>query len=201
LSKNTLLGRLWNWAFGHDRSIGFGLEALGHLTLKQPRIIAVFVLLVTIFCAVQVPRASVDGDMLRVFANSGVEYDNYEHLATTFGTFENDIYLLVSSPNLTNPETLENIRALALDISTSEYVTGTMSAFTLRKPAADGTTLPAVPEGMTDPAQVKAALTELYETDPMMRNLINPDLSGVVIIVFPNPEMTKGAGTKEMIAS
>jgi predicted RND superfamily exporter protein len=201
LSKNTLLGRLWNWAFGHDRSIGFGLEALGHLTLKQPRIIAVFVLLVTIFCAVQVPRASVDGDMLRVFAHSGVEYDNYEHLATTFGTFENDIYLLVSSPSLTNPETLENIRALALDISTSEYVTGTMSAFTLRKPAADGTTLPAVPEGMTDPAQVKAALTELYETDPMMRNLINPDLSGVVIIVFPNPEMTKGAGTKEMIAS
>lgn len=201
MSKNTLLGRLWNWAFGHDRSIGFGLEALGHLTLKQPRIIAVFVLLVTIFCAVQVPRASVDGDMLRVFAHSGVEYDNYEHLATTFGTFENDIYLLVSSPSLTNPETLENIRALALDISTSEYVTGTMSAFTLRKPAADGTTLPAVPEGMTDPAQVKAALTELYETDPMMRNLINPDLSGVVIIVFPNPEMTKGAGTKEMIAS
>lgn len=201
MSKNTLLGRLWNWAFGHDRSIGFGLEALGHLTLKQPRIVAVFVLLVTIFCAVNVPRASVDGDMLRVFAHSGVEYDNYEHLATTFGTFENDIYLLVSSPNLTNPETLENIRALALDISTSEYVTGTMSAFTLRKPAADGTTLPAVPEGMTDPAQVKAALTELYETDPMMRNLINPDLSGVVIIVFPNPEMTKGGGTKDMIAS
>lgn len=201
MSKNTLLGRLWNWAFGHDRSIGFGLEALGHLTLKQPRIVAVFVLLVTIFCAVNVPRASVDGDMLRVFAHSGVEYDNYEHLATTFGTFENDIYLLVSSPNLTNPETLESIRALALDISTSEYVTGTMSAFTLRKPAADGTTLPAVPEGMTDPAQVKAALTELYETDPMMRNLINPDLSGVVIIVFPNPEMTKGGGTKDMIAS
>ena len=201
MSKNTLLGRLWNWAFGHERSIGFGLEALGHLTLKQPRIIAVFVLLVTIFCAVQVPRASVDGDMLRVFAHSGVEYDNYEHLATTFGTFENDIYLLVSSPNLTNPETLETIRAMALDLSTSEYITGTMSAFTLRKPGADGTTLPAVPEGMTDPAQVKAALTELYETDPMMRNLINPDLSGVVIIVFPNPEMTKGAGTKEMIAS
>ena len=157
--------------------------------------------MVTVFCAAQVPRASVDGDMLRVFANSGVEYDNYEHLATTFGTFENDIYLLVSSPNLTNPETLETIRTMALDLSTSEYITGTMSAFTLRKPGPDGTTLPAVPEGMTDPAQIKAALTELYETDPMMRNLINPDLSGVVIIVFPNPDMTKGAGTKEMIAS
>lgn len=151
MSKNTLLGRLWNWAFGHDRSIGFGLEALGHLTLKQPKAIAVFVLLVSVFCATQVPRASVDGDMLRVFAHSGEEYDNYEHLATTFGTFENDIYLVVNSPNLTNPDTIETIRAMALDLSNSEYITGTMSAFTLRKPGPDGTTLPAVPEGMQTP--------------------------------------------------
>lgn len=199
MSKNTLLGRLWNWAFGHDRSIGFGLETLGHITLKHPRIIAAFVLLMTVFCIVQVPRASVDGDMLRVFAHSGQEYDNYEHLANTFGTFENDIYLLVSSPTLTKPETIETIRAMALDISNSEYITGTMSAFTLRVPAPDGTTLPAVPEGMQTPEEVSKALTDLYNNDPMMKNLINPDLSGVVIIVFPNPEMTKGGGTRAMI--
>jgi hypothetical protein len=199
LSKNTLLGRLWNWAFGHDRSIGFGLETLGHITLKHPRIIAAFVLAMTVFCIAQVPRASVDGDMLRVFAHSGQEYENYEHLANTFGTFENDIYLLVNSPNLTNPETIETIRAMALDISNSEYITGTMSAFTLRVPAPDGTTLPAVPEGMQTPEEVSKALTDLYNNDPMMKNLINPDLSGVVIIVFPNPEMTKGGGTRAMI--
>lgn len=199
MSNNTLLGRLWNWAFGHDRSIGFGLETLGHITLKHPRIITAFVLLMTVFCVVQVPRASVDGDMLRVFAHSGEEYDNYEHLANTFGTFENDIYLLVNSPSLTNPETIETIRAMALDISNSEYITGTMSAFTLRVPAPDGTTLPAVPEGMQTSEEVSKALTDLYNNDPMMKNLINPDLSGVVIIVFPNPEMTKGGGTRAMI--
>ncbi len=199
MSKNTLLGRLWNWAFGHDRSIGFGLETLGHITLKHPRIITAFVLLMTVFCIVQVPRASVDGDMLRVFAHSGEEYDNYEHLANTFGTFENDIYLLVNSPSLTNPGTIETIRAMALDISNSEYISGTMSAFTLRVPAPDGTTLPAVPEGMQTPEEVSKALTDLYNNDPMMKNLINPDLSGVVIIVFPNPEMTKGSGTRAMI--
>lgn len=199
MSKNTLLGRLWNWAFGHERSIGFGLETLGHFTLRHPRIIATFVLLMSVFCLAQVPRASVDGDMLRVFAHSGQEYENYEHLANTFGTFENDIYLLVSSPTLTNPETIETIRAMALDISNSEYITGTMSAFTLRVPSPDGTTLPAVPEGMQTPEEVSKALTDLYNNDPMMKNLINPDLSGVVIIVFPNPEMTKGAGTRAMI--
>ncbi len=201
MTSNTLLGRLWNWSFGHDRSIGFGLESIGHMTLRWPRIVATLALAMTIFCAFQIPRTTVDGDMLRVFADSGAEYTAYEHLADTFGTFENDVYLLIRSPDLTNPETIETIRAMALDLANSEYVTGTMSAFTLRVPGEGGTTLPAVPEGMKSPEEVREALLRLYETDPMMRNLINPDLSGVVIIAFPNPEMTKGNGTKAMIQS
>ena len=196
-----MLSRLWGWAFGHNRSIGFGLENLGKITLKFPKIVAVVVLLISVFCAIQIPKASVDGDMLRVFAHSGAEYDAYDHLSKTFGTFENDIYLLVSSPDLTNPENIETIRAMALDLTNNEYITGTMSAFTLRVPGPDGTTLPAVPEGMQTPEEVREALTALHANDPMMRNLINPDLSGVVIIAFPNPEMTKGQGAKAMIAS
>ena len=200
MSKDSLGSRLWNWTFGHGRSIGFGLEYLGHATLKYPRSVAAFVVLVSIFCVVQLPRISVDGDLLRVYAHSGPEYDAYDHLSQTFGTFENDINILVTTKKLTDPAVLESIRTMALDLSNSDYVSGTMSAFTLRKPAADGTTLPAVPENMTDPAQVSAALTDLYQTDPMMRNLINPDLSGVVIIAFPNQAAVKANGTKAMIA-
>ncbi|MGV3490373.1 MAG: efflux RND transporter permease subunit [Devosia sp.] len=199
MSNSNVLTRIWNWAFGHERSIGFGLENLGKLTLRYPAVLATFVLAMTVFSFVQLPRISVDGDMLRVFADSGREYDAYEHLSTTFGTFENDIYLLVNSPTLTNPDTIETIRLMALDLSNSEYINGTMSAFTLRVPAEGGTTLPAVPENMQSPEEVSKALTDLYNQDPMMRNLINPDLSGVVIIVFPNPEMTRGDGQKAMI--
>ena len=57
---------------------------------------AVFVLAITIVAATQIPKANVDGDLLRVYAHSGEEYDAYERLAETFGTFENDIYLLVT---------------------------------------------------------------------------------------------------------
>ncbi len=199
MSKDSLGSRLWNWAFGHDRTIGFGLEQLGHLTLKRPRAVALFVLLVSIFCAIQLPRISVDGDLLRVYAHSGPEYDAYDHLSQTFGTFENDIYILVTTNKLTDPEVLENIRTMALDLANSDYISGTMSAFTLRKPADGGTTLPAVPEGMTSPEEIRQALTDLQQNDPMMRNLINPDLSGVVVIVFPKPEATRGNGTKAMI--
>jgi hypothetical protein len=51
---------------------------------------------------------------------------------------------------------------------------GTLSPSSLRKPDNNGGTLPAVPEGMTSSEEVAAALADLQQNDPMMRNLINP---------------------------
>lgn len=192
--------RLWAH-ITYDRSIGFGLEYIGLTTLRYPKAVAIGVLVFSILCFSQLPKANVDGDLLRVYANSGHYYDAYERLADTFGTFENDIYVLVNSPHLTDPKVLEQVRSLAFDLELNDFAVGTMSPFTLRKPDGNGGTVPAVPEGMTDFAQVALALTDLQQNDPMMRNLITPDLTGMVLIMFPNPEMTKGQGTKAMIAS
>ncbi len=200
MAIGSVLERLWA-RITYDRSIGFGLEYIGLTTLRYPNAIAVAVLLFSILCFSQLPKAQVDGDLLRVYANSGQHYDAYERLASTFGTFENDILVLVSAPDLTNPVVLERVRNLAFDLELNEFAVGSMSPFTLRKPAVGGGSVPAVPEGMTDRNQVSAALTDLQQNDPTMRNLIRPDLSAVVLIVFPNPEMTKGDGTKAMIAS
>jgi hypothetical protein len=162
---------------------------------------ALLALAFTLLCVSQLPKANVDGDLLRVYAESGPHYDAYRELSETFGTFENDIYVLVSSPRLTEPETLERIRELAFDLELNEFAVGTMSPFTLRKPDGQGGSVPAVPEGMDNFADVARALSDLQQNDPMMRNLITPDLSGVVLIVFPNQEMTRGDGTQAMIAS
>lgn len=200
MSNGSRLGSIRDF-FAHKRSIGFGLESLGFLTLKHPRIIALAVIAFSILCFSQVPRANVDGDLLRVFAHSGHEYEAYERLSQTFGTFENDIYVFVNTPNLTDPAVIEKVRELAFDLELNEYAVGTMSAFTLRKPTADGGTTPAVPENMGTREEVAAALADLQQNDPMMRNLITPDLTGVVLIMFPDPELTGGGGTKAMIAS
>jgi uncharacterized protein len=192
--------RLWR-RLTEGRSIGFGLERLGFLTLRIPKAMWLVVAALTVFAASQLPKANVDGDLLRVYADSGEEYEAYRHLADTFGTFENDIYLLVTSPNLTDPGVLERMRELSLDLSLSEYAAGTLSPFSLRRPNEQGGTVPAVPEGLTDSIAVAAALSDLQQNDPMMRNLINPDLTGVVMILFPDPVLSEGPGTQEMIAS
>ncbi|NMA99475.1 MAG: hypothetical protein GX970_15460, partial [Phyllobacteriaceae bacterium] len=122
----------------HKRSIGFGLEYIGLTTLKFPRLVAVAILAFSILAFSQIPRANVDGDLLRVYAHSGEHYDAYENLSETFGTFENDIYVLVNSERLTDPEVIEDIRTLAFELELNDYAVGTMSPFTLRKPDAGG---------------------------------------------------------------
>ena len=196
----SFFSRLWAH-FVHDRSIGFGLEYIGLLTLRYPRAVALAVLAFSILCFTQIPRANVDGDLLRVYAHSGDEYDAYAALSETFGTFENDIYVLVTSPRLTEPETLERVRELAFELELNEFAVGTMSPFSLRKPDGRGGSVPAVPEGMEDFASVARALGDLQQNDPMMRNLITPNLDGVVLIVFPDQDMVRAEGTQAMIAS
>lgn len=200
MAEKSIWSRIWERATV-GRTIGFGLERLGALSLHYPKSMWLILLALTALCVSQLPKANVDGDLLRVYADSGEEYTTYKKLADTFGTFENDIYLLVTSPRLTDPGVLERMRELALELNLNEYAAGTLSPFALRKPDGQGGTVPAVPEGLTDPIAIAASLSDLQQNDPMMRNLINPDLSGVVMIMFPDPELTAGDGTKQMIAS
>jgi predicted RND superfamily exporter protein len=201
LAASSFGQRFRAWVRDHW-SIGFGLEHLGFFTLRHPRIVAVLVVLLTGICAAQLPRIQFDGDLLRVFNSSGPYYDSYVRLTQTFGTFEDDAYLLVTAPDLTDPEVLETVRFLALELELNEFAVGTMSPFSLRKPDGSGATVPTVPENMQTREQVAAELTELRNSDPLLRNLIVEDLTGMVLIMFPNNELVKApGGTRAMIAS
>ncbi len=184
-------------------SIGFGLEHLGYLTLRLPLLIGILAVAFTALCVAQFPRMSVDADLMRVFSNSGPHFERYQRLAESFGTFEDDAYVLVTTDNLTDPATLERIRDLSFDLELNEYLVGAMTPFTLRQPTEDGTgSAPAVPEDLESPEAAAAVLTELRESNPLMRNLLLDDLSGMVMIVFPDREVTSSQdGMRAMTAS
>ena len=190
--------RLKYW--GAKLSIGFGLERLGTMTMRYPKAVAAVLIAFTALCLLQFPKISIDGDLLRLYKNSGEHYDTYVEIGNTFGTFENDAYLLVKSDNLTDPAVIETLREFALELELVSFARGTLSPFSLRKPAGDdGITRPAVPEDMSSRDEVAAALNELRETDPMMRNLIVSDLSGLVMLMFPEDAALKERGEAAMI--
>ncbi|UXN72993.1 MMPL family transporter [Devosia sp. A8/3-2] len=192
--------RLWA-RFVYDRSIGFGLEHIGLTTLRYPRAVALAVLAFTALCFTQIPRARVDGDLLRIYAHSGHYYDAYEHLSDTFGTFENDLYVLVSSAHAdaagnAGAGARAGVRSRAQRIRRGHHVplhaaqAGWQWHFGARRA-----------RGHDRDCPVARALTDLQQNDPMMRNLITPDLTGVVLILFPNQDMVREHGNKALIAS
>ncbi|WP_404404130.1 RND family transporter [Pelagibacterium halotolerans] len=182
-------------------SIGFGLERLGLLTLKWPRIAAAIVLAFSALCIFGLFRFEIDSDLLRLYRGTGAEYERYMRLSESFETFENDVYLFVESDDLTDPAVIEELRYLGLELEVNPFAAGTLSPFSLRQPTEDGASVPAVPEGMETRAEVEAALTQLRETDPIMRNLIFADNSGMVMIFFPDPDKLAAEGERAMIAS
>lgn len=182
-------------------SIGFGLERLGLLTLRFPRIMAVAVLAFTALCTFQLTRFNIDGDLLRLYRGSGIEYDRYMALNENFGTFENDVYLLVRSENLTDPAILEELRFLGFELELNEFAAGTMSPFSLRRPAEGGASVPAVPEGMQTRERIASALNDLRVNDPLMSNLILAGNAGMVMIMFPDPQVAAERGDEAMLAS
>lgn len=168
--------------------------------MRHPKIVTVVLLAFTALCLLQAPKISIDGDLLRLYKNSGIHYDTYVEIGETFGTFENDAYLLVKSDNLTDPAVIETLREFALELELNSFARGTLSPFSLRKPAKDdGATRPAVPENMQTSAEVAAALEDLRKNDPMMRNLIVEDLTGLVMLMFPEDAALKERGEAAMI--
>ncbi|MCZ4273136.1 efflux RND transporter permease subunit [Maritalea porphyrae] len=169
--------------------------------MRYPKIVTAVLLAFTALCLLQVPKVSIDGDLLRLYKNSGIHYDTYVEIGETFGTFENDAYLLVKSDQLTDPAVIETLREFALELELNSFARGTLSPFSLRKPALDdGATRPAVPENMANADEVAAALQDLRQNDPMMRNLIVEDLSGLVLLMFPDSDALKVRGEAEMIS-
>ena len=168
--------------------------------MRFPKTVAAILLAFTALCIAQAPNIKIDSDLLRLYKDSGSHYDTYVEVGNTFGTYENDAYLLVKSDQLTNPEVIEVIRELALELELNSFARGTLSPFSLRTPAKDGgVTHPAVPENLENSDQVANALLELRKNDPMMRNLIVEDLSGLVMLMFPDADMLKERTEAAMI--
>lgn len=182
-------------------SIGFGLERIGFLCFDRPRMSAILLLAFTILCVFQFPKLNIDGEILRIFAGDNDIYNDYVNMRETFGTFEDDAFLIVQSDDITDPAQIERLRELNFDLELNEFAEGVLSPFALRKPIGDGITEPAISENMQTRAQVLEKLHNLRSSDPILHNLILNDFSGFIFIMFPQNEVLTEQGETAMIAS
>ena len=126
--------------------IGFGLERFGLTTLARPRLTAIALVLVTIFCAVGVWRIETTGILSDFFRGENRDYRVYQEMSERFPTSEFDVFVVVEGEKLLTPERLEDVRTLHLELQFVEAVSGVLSIFSMRQaPDAEGYPPPMFP--------------------------------------------------------
>jgi hypothetical protein len=116
------------------KSLGFGLERMGLPAIRWPIPALLLLLAFTAFCALGLPRLKTDHSLSELFASDTVEFDNYKTMSARFPTSEFDVLVVIEAENLMQPDTLEHIRSLHLDLQLAEAVEGIISIFSMRQP-------------------------------------------------------------------
>lgn len=167
------------------RTIGFGIEKLGHVAIANPLIFWAIIALITVAALSILPRAKFDSNLVNMYEGSGAQYDTFSEVRTKFGMFESDLFIIVDAPDLADPEAFNAARLLSEDLSLTDHVAAVLSPFSLRLPTPEGTTVPAFPLELQTQEQIAGAFEQLNTQLPLAANLGKPDRTQISMIVMP----------------
>lgn len=165
-------------------SLGFGLEKLGVVALRFPKLASLFLLLVTGFALFALPNLQFEGNVTAVLPKNSKAFIDYRSTNKDFRDFSTDITLIVRSDDLMSAERLEVLRSLQLDLSVLDYVDQVTSIFSIPKLSEDGSEFePYFPEQLESDQQAKTLIEDLIKTHPQVGNLIVPDHGLAVLAI------------------
>jgi predicted RND superfamily exporter protein len=145
-------------------SLGFGLEKAGLLALRGPKASLVAIVLLSAACVLGILQLQTGGDLSSLFRADNPVFHKYEELNRNFPTSEFDILLAAEAENVANPDILENLRTLHLELEFGEAVAGVVSMFSIRgKPDEQGYAPPIVPDELPEGEEFDKLMDILME--------------------------------------
>ncbi len=166
------------------KSFGFGLEALGLFVLRFPRVFGILFLLSIALSILSLPRLTFDGNVLNVLAGKSEAYRGYRHIQYDFRDFSGDMSIIVRADNLFEPDGIEDLRNLHLDLTLVDGVVSVFSPFTAtRIDPETGAISSALPERFEEGDDVPAILAEAGEDNPLVSQLTRPNANAALISI------------------
>lgn len=164
------------------RSLGFGLERVGLLVLRAPRLVAALVAVLTLGGLATLPQTSFDGRLIDILSENEA-FEAYSEVKEGFRDASHDAFLMVQSPRLLTADGLEALRFFHLDLATAEPVRSVYSVFSLGEVDIEAETYrPALPGIFTTDAEANAAIEALLADQAEARALISPEDEMAVVV-------------------
>ena len=175
-------------------SLGFGLERIGLLTLKFPKIFTILLLSVCVLAGVSLTSLRFDGNVTAVLPEDSQAYNDFFKQKELYRDSAKDITIIVRSERLMSAAGLEDLRSLQLDIAITDGVENATSLFSipLVNPQT-GAFESFFPEIIENDDDAKILIAKLLKQQPQALALIVPEENLAVIRLSIKNELSDEA--------
>lgn len=163
---------------------GFGLEKLGYVALRWPRVVLLAIAAVMplfVYFAAQLEHSS---DIREIFRSESRGFAVLEEVASQYPASDRDIMMVVEGETLFTPEGLQALRNLHLEMNFVEDVKYVLSIFSTRQPPdSQGNTEPLFPNEITADTDL-AALEKKVQAHPLVsKKLLSEDGTMTMVVI------------------
>ncbi len=168
---------------------GFGLQNIGILAIRNPIISTVIIVILTLTSLFGVSRLGFSGDNIEILRDGSQEMADYDHLISTFRSFNNDAIVLMQSDKLATVEGIEAYRDLHFEFALDERVESVLSLFSLvQYDKTKGGWKSAVPARFESDEEVVAFFDRIAAEIPSAQSLFGPDRDSAVVVLYSQAE-------------
>ena len=183
-------------------SFGFGLERLGLISLRFPKLVLSILVLLCIASITGATHLKFESDTHGLFRSERSDYTKFEEVEKLYPGQTNRLLLVISGPALKTAQGLEKLRSLHLELEFIDEVARVDSLFTARHPpqSAKDKGRPFVPDPLDETIDLKALLAAIKNDRVVKNKLLSPDGSTALMIATLNPDIQDIERTSELIS-
>ena len=162
-----------------------GLERLGLLALRAPRISAAIIAFLTALAIFGIYHLRVDDSLSELFRTNTKEFRQYEEIDRRFPSSEYDVLVVVEGEALLSRERLEAFRNVVIELQLTDGVGGLVSMLSARNlPDATGYAAPVVPDELpADNTAYANVIDALVNNDVVKGKFLSDDGSLALIVI------------------
>ncbi len=181
-------------------SIAFGLERIGLIALRAPKVAATVLLALVVVAVFGIQRIKIDDSLSQLFRSDTPEYKQYEEVTKRFPSSEYDVLVVVEGKSLLERNSLEKLRDLVTDLQLVDGTRGIISLFSARQPP-EGGRLPAAlfPETLPEGAAYDAFIQKVKSNEVIRGKLLSEDGTLALIVLALDPAIVGNKGLNATI--
>ena len=181
-------------------SIAFGLERIGLIALRAPKVAATVLLALVVVAVFGIQRIKIDDSLSQLFRSDTPEYKQYEEVTKRFPSSEYDVLVVVEGKSLLERNSLQKLRDLVTDLQLVDGTRGIISLFSARQPP-EGGRLPAAlfPETLPEGADYAAFIKRVRDNEVIKGKLLSEDGTLALIVLALDPKIVGNKGLNATI--